>query len=65
MSHLLEPLEGVGGEVVPLRMLKDILGQAREDRLKVGALGSRSHDETIGQRGSQQEGELGRANNPQ
>jgi hypothetical protein len=26
-------------------MLKDILGQAREDRLKVGALGSRSHDE--------------------
>lgn len=45
MSHLLEPLEGVGGEVVPLRMLKDILGQAGEDRLKVGTLGSRSHDE--------------------
>lgn len=49
MSHLLEPLESVAWEVVPLRMLKNVLGQARKDRLKVGALGSRSHDETIGQ----------------
>jgi hypothetical protein len=49
MSHLLEPLEGIGGQVVPLGMLKDILGQAREDRLEIGTLGSRSHDETIGQ----------------
>jgi hypothetical protein len=30
-------------------MLENILGQGRENRLKVGALSSRSHDKTIGQ----------------
>lgn len=48
MSHLFKPLEGIGGEVVPLRMGQDVLGQLREDSLKVGALGSRSHNEGIG-----------------
>jgi len=47
-THLFKPLEGVGGEVVLLRMGQDILGERGEDGLKVGTLGSRSHIETIG-----------------
>lgn len=48
LSHLLEPLEGIGGEVVPLRVAQDVLGQGREDSLEIGTLGSRSHNEAIG-----------------
>jgi hypothetical protein len=39
-AYVLEPLEGVGGEVVALRMSEDVLGQTRKDSLKVGALSS-------------------------
>ena len=46
MSHLFEPLECIVGEVVPLGVGKNVLGQGREDGLKVGTLGGRSHDQT-------------------
>lgn len=48
MSYLLEPLEGIGGEVVPLRMGQDVLGQGRENSLEIGTLGGRSHIGAIG-----------------
>ena len=43
-SHLLKPLEGILGEVVPLGMSQDILGQGWENGLEVSALGG-SHGE--------------------
>lgn len=49
MSHLFKPLQRIGGEVVPLRMGQDILGQGREDGLEIGTLSSGSHNETMEQ----------------
>ena len=46
LSHLFEPLECIVGEVVPLGVGKNVLGQGREDGLKVGTLGGGSHDQT-------------------
>lgn len=52
LQYLFEPFQGIGGEVVPLRMSQDILGQRREDSLKIGTLGSGSHSEMMRGEGS-------------
>lgn len=57
-SYLLKPLKRIGGEVVPLRMSQDILGQRREDGLKIGTLGSGSHIAVIQNRRGNVKGEL-------